>query len=177
MIIPLVAQKMLSYNSNFWMVYFQYNVEFTPIVVVAGYILTSKIKKDKIANVVAFSLFLMTTATLIYTIDYGQFWHNKQRAQIFRVKHYTQKKFDVTVAYSFMEQIPDTASVCASGIFVPHLCLRKEIYTFPYKKEFDAEWMLLYEEKRHIDFLLNDYTIVNNKDKLWLLRKNQIKEN
>lgn len=171
MIIPLVVQKMLAKYSLLWSIYLQYNVEFAPIVVVAVCICILKIKKEKLMDIIICGIFLSTITTLIYTIEYGSYRQNKQRTQIFRAQHYKQPKFDVTEAYSYLKQIPDTASVCASGKFVPHLCLRKEIYTFPNKKEFDTEWMLLYEEKKHIDFLLNNYMVVSTKDNLWLLRK------
>lgn len=171
MIVSLIAQKMLANYYVFWTPYLHYNVEFAPIVVVASFILLASIKKEFIAHTLSFGVFVFALGTLIYTTRYSRTWHNFAKCAVFDRSHYEQTKFDVAVVYSYMKLIPDDASVCASDIFVPHLCLRSDIYTYHDKKVYDTEYMLLYEPKVEVEKLLGDYGVANQTNDIWLLKR------
>lgn len=171
MTIPLIAQKMLANYYVLWTLYLHYNVEFAPIVVVASFILLATIKNRFIAQTLAFGVFVFALGTLIYTTRYGKTWHNYAKCVVFDASHYKQPKCDVHEVYSYMKQIPDDASVCASDIFVPHLCLRKDIYTYHDKKIYDTEYMLLLEPEEEIKTLTPTYTVVKQSNNIWLLKR------
>ena len=171
MTIPLIAQKMLANYYVFWTPYLHYNVEFAPIVVVASFILLATIKNRFIAQTLAFGVFVFALGTLIYTTRYGKTWHSYAKCVVFDASHYKQPKCDVHEVYSYMKQIPDDASVCASDIFVPHLCLRKDIYTYHDKKIYDTEYMLLLEPEEEIKTLTPTYTVVKQSNNIWLLKR------
>ena len=171
MVIPLIAQKMLADYVMLWTPYLHYNVEFAPIVVVAGFTLIASVKKPLVAQTLAGLIFVSTLGTLIYTNRYSRIWHNYSKCKILDRSHYEQKKFSVSDVYSYMEMIPDDASVCASDIFVPHLCLRKDIYTYRYKNIYDTDYMLLFEPKEEIETLLSDYIVERQSDTIWLLKR------
>ena len=171
MTIPLIAQKMLSRYYILWSVYLHYNVEFAPIVVVACFVLLTSIKKTNIAQILALSMLVSTLGTLFYTIECDNSWYNSPKCKIFNKEHYRQSRFDVDEVYSYMKMIPTDASVCASSAFVPHLCLRKDIYTYHYKKIYDTDYMLIYASKDDIGNLLLNYTVEKENGTIWLLRK------
>ena len=102
---------------------------------------------------------------------YSKTWHNYAKCVIFDASHYEQSKCDVHDVYSYMKLIPDEASVCASDIFVPHLCLRKDIYTYHDKKIYDTEYMLLLEPEEEIKTLTPTYTVVKQSNNIWLLKR------
>ena len=171
MTIPLIAQKMLANYYVFWTPYLHYNVEFAPIVVVASFILITSIKKSFVSQILAGLLLVSTLGTLIYMNRYSKTWHNYAKCVIFDASHYEQSKCDVHDVYSYMKLIPDEASVCASDIFVPHLCLRKDIYTYHDKKIYDTEYMLLLEPEEEIKTLTPTYTVVKQSNNIWLLKR------
>ncbi|MCQ2958683.1 MAG: DUF2079 domain-containing protein [Bacteroidales bacterium] len=171
MLIPVIAAKMLTDYSAMWGIFLHYNVEFAPIVIIAGFVVISKIKNEQYLLGIGLLEVVCTIFTLIYTTRFSHNWHNRKNTQIFSVKHYEQPRFDVNEAYLYMKKIPEDASVCASDIFVPHLCLRKNIYTYHDKKVYDTEWMLLLEPQKEVDLLLDKYNVENQSDELWLLKK------
>ncbi len=170
MTIPIIASKMLANYPALWGIFLHYNVELAPIVLTACFISIQKISSHYLLHISTVIL-LLSIGTLIYTIHFSSNWHNKNRSQIFNKRHYERPNLNIKDAYSYMQQIPDNESVCASDIFVPHLCLRENIYTYHDKKVYDTDWMLLFEPEIEITTLLGNYNIKEQSGNLWLLQK------
>jgi len=57
-------------------------------------------------------------------------WYVKENVAFYDKSHFTQK-FNVSEVHDALKLIPDTASVTASEVLVPHLAFRENIYMFP----------------------------------------------
>jgi hypothetical protein len=95
---------------------------------------------------------------------------------VYQGQHYEQKDFNASYARKLIRQIPEDASVCASSVFVPHLCLRPEIYDFYYTdNQRKAAYLLIttaYSNSEiKIKSLLDEYEVVETDGKVYLMKK------
>ncbi len=178
MLVPLIAQKMLSIDPTFWGISFQYSVEFMPIIVIASFLVIVKLKKKVWRMTLASCLLLSTVLTTFYTIGIpkSQVWLDQ--LCVYQGRHYEQKDFDVHFAYEVIKQIPDEASVCAITQFVPHLALRDEIRNFSDTRDVKTDYVLItapyFEyERRGVLVLKNrdEYETVATDGTIYLLRR------
>lgn len=130
MLIPLIVQKMMAIDSNFWGVSFHYSVEFVPVLVISSFLVILKLKSVLWKRVLSSALLVSTVLTTFYTIGVPKSLIAVDKLCVYQGRHYEQKDFDVKFARKLIKQIPDDASVCSATIFVPHLALRPEIYDF-----------------------------------------------
>lgn len=130
MMIPLIAQKMLAAEGNFWGVSFQYSVEFVPVLIVSSFLVIVKLKKRLPRLLLACALLLSVILTTFYTVGVPKAFILVDQLCVYQGRHYTQNQFDAEYARQLIKQIPDDASVCASMTFVPHMVFRREIYDF-----------------------------------------------
>ena len=179
MLIPLIGQKMLSSYRLFWGVSLQYSVEFMPILVISSFLVIIKLKHKVLRMILAVALLVSTLLTTFYTIGVPKGFVLVDHICIYQGRHYEQKKFDVHFAYEVIKQIPDDASVCAYTMFVPHLCIRPEIYDFQsVASHIDAEYVLITEQQFNMPLgekptmrERNDYETVATDGNLFLLRR------
>jgi uncharacterized membrane protein len=178
MLVPLIAQKMLSIDPTFWGISFQYSVEFMPIIVIASFLVIVKLRKKIWRMTLASCLLLSTVLTTFYTIGIpkSQVWLDQ--LCVYQGRHYEQKDFDVHFAYEVIKQIPDEASVCAITQFVPHLALRDEIRNFSDTRDVKTDYVLItapyFEyERRGVLVLKNrdEYETVATDGTIYLLRR------
>lgn len=119
--VPLVAERFLSTNQNYWFLDFHYTATLSPIVAIAGIDSLSRLskifKKRHMAEVASVAVMLISVYLLprfplsrLTQIDY---WRLSQSDQI---------------GQQMLEMIPDEASVVAQDTISPHLTHRKEIY-------------------------------------------------
>ncbi|MCQ2270406.1 MAG: DUF2079 domain-containing protein [Bacteroidales bacterium] len=182
MLVPLMAQKMLSSDLLFWGVVLQYGVEFAPVLVIASFIVIARIHQEKWQTALVVATVLLSIGTTIYTVDTPVAPIFRERLRIYSASHYQQNEFDMKVARRMLQQIPNGASVCATTFFTPHLALRDSIYMFPYGLHHNAEYFLV--KKEHwcytegdmeiIAMMISDtsrYEILDTDGDLYLLRK------
>ena len=143
MLAPLLAQKMLAVDPNFWGVSFQYSVEFVPVLVVSSFLVLVKLKNAKWRKALGFVLLLSTVLTTFYTIGVPKSTILVDQLCVYQGRHYEQKEFDVRYAYDVIDRIPDDASVCAITSFVPHLAMRDEIRNFANTKDVRTDYVLI----------------------------------
>ena len=143
MLAPLLAQKMLAVDPNFWGVSFQYSVEFVPVLVVSSFLVLVKLKNAKWRKALGFALLLSTLLTTFYTIGVPKSAILVDQLCVYQGRHYEQKEFDVHYAYEVIDRIPDDASVCAITPFVPHLAMRDEIRNFANTKDVRTDYVLI----------------------------------
>ena len=143
MLAPLLAQKMLAVDPNFWGVSFQYSVEFVPVLVVSSFLVLVKLKNAKWRKALGFVLLLSTVLTTFYTIGVPKSTILVDQLCVYQGRHYEQKEFDVHYAYNVIDRIPDDASVCAITPFVPHLAMRDTIRNFANTKDVRTDYVLI----------------------------------
>ena len=178
MLIPLIAQKMLSVDPMFWGISFQYSIEFMPVIVIASFLVVIKLKKQRWRMTLAISLLLSTVLTTFYTIGIPKSKVWLDQLCVYQGRHYEQKAFDVHYAYEVIRQIPDEASVCAITPFVPHLAMRDEIRNFANTKNIKTDYVLMTEpyfifERDGVLVLKNrdEYETVATDGTIYLLRR------
>ena len=178
MLVPLLAQKMLAVDPNFWGVSFQYSVEFVPVLVVSSFLVIVKLKNAKWRKALGFVLLLSTVLTTFYTIGVPKSTILVDQLCVYQGRHYEQKEFDVRYAYDVIDRIPDDASVCAITPFVPHLAMRNEIRNFANTRDIKTDYVLMTEsyfifEREGVLVLKNrdDYETVATDGTIYLLKR------
>ncbi len=178
MLIPLLAQKMLAAETNFWGVSFQYSVEFVPVLVVSSFLVLVKLKNVKWRMVLCFALLLSTVLTTFYTIGVPKSDILVDQLCVYQGRHYEQEEFDVHYARELIKMIPDDASVSAATYFVPHLALRENIQNFAYATKIDADYVLItehyvnYKRKGQVLFTnRSEYETIASDGRLHLFRR------
>lgn len=173
MMIPLIAQKMLTYDSALWGITNQYNVMFAPLVVTASYMVVSKLSNERMATALSSLMLLMVLGTSFYTMQHPKTWIRRENIAFYDKSHYLQRSFSVTKAKEMMEMIPENASVCASSCFCPHLCFRDKIYCFPHERMLETEYVIVTQEfpDQDLSVFREGYDTVSTVQNLTLLRK------
>ena len=178
MLVPLLAQKMLAIDPNFWGVSFQYSVEFVPVLVVSSFLVIVKLKNAKWRKALGFVLLLSTVLTTFYTIGVPKSTILVDQLCVYQGRHYEQEKFDVHYARELLKMIPDDASVSATSNFVPHLALRENIQNFAHATKIEADYVLItehyvnYKRKGQLVFTnRSEYETIASDGRLHLLRR------
>ena len=143
MLLPLIAQKMLSIDPNFWGVSVQYSVEFMPVIVIASFLVIVMLKKQVWRIVLASCLLVSTVLTTFYTLGTPKSKVLIDHVCVYQSQHYEQNQFDFRYARQLIKQIPDEATVSAASMFVPHLALREQIYDLDSRPNPHAEYVLI----------------------------------
>lgn len=145
MLLPLVAQKMLSDDIALWSITNQYNVEFAPIIICGVYEWVSKRRNSfiKCKKAVAVAMPLLCLGVTLYTCSNPVVWVPRENVRLFDARHYRQDQFDRHSANQLLKRIPADASVCASQCFTPHLALRDSIYLYPIGLHHNPEYILI----------------------------------
>ncbi len=128
MLIPLIAQKMLSSETNFWGIEAQYNVEMSVIVITGSFIAISKCKKQNIARLVAVTNCFLLIGTTFYSTYNPHCWKRKENIQIFKSIHYQNNNIPIRYTHHIIKSIPKVASITASTSLFPHLALRENVF-------------------------------------------------
>jgi len=179
MLIPLIAQKMLAADRLFWGVSLQYSVEFMPVLIISSFLVIIKLKKTIWQRVLAGALLISTVLTTFYTIGVPKSYVKLDQICIYQGRHYEQEQFNVRYVRELIKQIPEDASVCASTMIVPHVCLRPEIYDYQSIAPFvDAEFVIVTEAQYNLPFWRkprmakrDDYELLETDGRVFLLKK------
>ena len=177
MLIPIIAQKMLSIDGNFWGIYYHYSIECMPVIIISSFLVFIRLKQRVWKIVLASCLFFSTIGTTIYTVDQPRFIRPADQIRVYQRQHYEQKDFDVKYARELIKQIPDDVSVSAASMFVPHLALREEIYDLDNRPNADVDYVLItlpYFEKtklgKRVFINASDYETVATDGTIFLLK-------
>ena len=180
MLVPLLAQKMLASDPNFWGVSFQYSVEFVPVLVVSSFLVLLNLKNSRWRMALVLALLLSTVLTTFYTIGVPKSTIMVDQLCVYQSRHYQQKDFDRHYACELMAMIPDDAYVCAAPMFVPHLAFRRQIEDFSSTKNTQAEYVLITDHyfnfKKYNVMLFgnrDEYETVATDGNLYLLHRKQ----
>lgn len=162
MLLPLLGQKMLACQPNFWGISFHYSVEFISVIITASFIVFSKLKTKWLRTALSSALLLSVVLTTFYTIGVPKSLIVVDHLCVYQSRHYRQDRFDADYARQLMEMIPEDAYVCATSMFVPQLSLRDRIEELEDTKNTKAEYVLLTEH--YFGFLRNGELMFGNRD-------------
>ena len=162
MLVPLVAQKMLSIDPHFWGISFQYSVEFMPVLVISSFLVLIRLRKSGWRLALSLALLLSTVLTTFYTVGVPKSVILVDQLCVYQGRHYEQKEFDVNYARELMAMIPEEATVSAATMFVPHLALRDGIQNYANANgTVDADYVLLTEH--YVNYLRQGKLVFTNR--------------
>ena len=162
MLVPLVAQKMLSIDPHFWGISFQYSVEFMPVLVISSFLVLIRLRKSGWRLALSLALLLSTVLTTFYTVGVPKSVILVDQLCVYQGRHYEQKEFDVNYARELMAMIPEEATVSAATMFVPHLALREGIQNYANANGIvDADYVLLTEH--YVNYLRKGKLVFTNR--------------
>ena len=180
MILPLIGQKMIACQPNFWGISFQYSVEFMPVLVISSFIVIVKLKRRFWRVILAAVLFISVILTTFYTIGVPRSKVFLDQLCVYQDRHYRQDNFDAEYARKLLKMIPGEASVCASDMFTPHLSLRSQVFSYQnrgastgadyYLVSLYREWMCTWDDVEAL-YKLMDYELLATDGYLFLFRK------
>ncbi len=178
MLLPLIGQKMIACQPNFWGISFQYSVEFMPVFVIASFLVIIRLKKPFLRLLLSIILLISIVLTTFYTIGVPKSKVFVDQLCVYQGRHYEQRDFDVQYAYELIKMIPDEASVCAAPGFVPHLAMRNVIKDFSVMRKVDTDYVLItdfYFSYKRDDVLVlknrSEYETVATDSTIYLLRR------
>ena len=145
MLLPLIGQKMIACQPNFWGISFHYSVEFMPVIVISAFLVLIKLKNKTLRLSLSLALLVSVVLTTFYTVGVPKSKIMVDQLCVYQGRHYEQSKFDADYARQLMNMIPDDAYVCAASMFVPHLALRERIEDFGSTKNTQAEYVFITE--------------------------------
>ena len=162
MLLPLIGQKMIACQPNFWGISFQYSIEFMPVLVIASFLVIIRLKRFLWRMLLAVSLLISIVLTTFYTIGVPKSKVFVDQLCVYQGRHYEQKNFDVHFAYEVIRMIPDEASVCAAPGFVPHLAMRNVIKDFSVMRKVDTDYVLITDF--YFSYKRDDILVLKNRD-------------
>jgi len=131
MLVPIVAQKVLSDDIQKWGINYQYSIEFTPILTFAAFGFAASISSRPRLWAYISALLVATGLTTFYKLENRvSKWYAPLNQRFYDPDHYRCElnRYEV---YDVLSSIPDKANVSASSPLVPHLASRDSIYMFP----------------------------------------------
>ena len=132
MLIPIYAQKLFNDDFTKWGINSHYSIEFAPIIALGAFDVIGSWNKSLkfklwIGAIVALLVLYMTISKIDRRVSK---WYTKENVAFYDHSHYDQQ-FNVPLLHETLKLIPDTASVTASEVLVPHLAFRETIYLYP----------------------------------------------
>ncbi len=129
MILPLLAQKMLSKAVSFWGVSQHYSVEFAPLLTLAVIDVLVLCRQTKWQALITASLIISS-----FTATYSKMFNAKHTyiagENLFTKEHY-QTPVELNKVYDVINQIGNDVSLSVSAQLAPHLYKRAVLYHFP----------------------------------------------
>ena len=181
MLVPLVAQKMLSVDGDFWGISLHYSVEFIPVMLIASFLVLIRLKNKRWRALLGLALIVSIVLTTFYSVGVPKSLIFVDQLCVYQGRHYEQKEFDVDYARELIKMIPEEATVSASTNFVPHLALRDHIQNYGSTSKVDADYVLITEhylnfERKGVLLFDNrsDYELVASDGAIFLFRRIQL---
>lgn len=141
MLVPVFAQKLFSDHYEYWGLNNHYSIEFVPIITLALYVFISDIRNIKTQKIIAIGMLLISIGASFSFLDHRVSKHYKKANHRFYQKTHYVRHFNTGEIHDYLAKVPDTVSVSAQNMLVPHLAFREKIYTFPVIH--DAELIIL----------------------------------
>ena len=185
MLIPIIAQKVLSDDFGKWGISAHYSIEFVPIVVLGFYDVLSKIKLSKLIYATSILFCILTIYTTYSKLDIRKsIYYINTNGDPFLKEHY-QCEFNKREVKRVMKLIPSNANLSCLSNFAPHLSFRKKIYQYP--DVHDAEYVFIArcarpypiyssQMEEQISFYLQskDWETISSQKDIFLFRKKEL---
>lgn len=147
MLLPILAQKMLSSNASFWGVGGQYSIEFSAIIIFSIIAFLTKMKRNSLKIILVIVVSVSTIGTNFHLVNaqLPEYLDRPHRDYTY-ASHYDSGGVNQEYIKNKLKQIPDDEPVSASGCLAPRLERRQKLYYFPIIK--DAKYIVLLSKGR-----------------------------
>jgi uncharacterized membrane protein len=146
MLLPIWGQKMFSDDPNKWSPFFQYSIEFLPVISLALIETLRRLPQRWLGN---FMLLLVASGSLFSGIHSIYMYRPQafmpQAIQVFRPSHWQREVPVKSIKMALKRHIPDSASVAASSTLIPRLAMRRRIFSYPSRQP--SEYLALLKDK------------------------------
>ena len=143
MLIPIFAQKLYSNDYAKWGIYYQYSIEFAPILAIAVFDAVNRLKKPVWSYVASGVLVVISFTAVVNKMEHKSLsWYINDGVQFYSPRHYKQA-FDIYEMHQALKIVSSDkdVKVSAQSFIVPHLCFRDYIYQYPHVA--DADYVVL----------------------------------
>lgn len=140
MLLPVIGQKMYHDNPYIWSVYFQYSIEFAPLLTIGTFDVIRNVKSERWNKWLMGIAVMASLGVMIRLMDHRKNNMLDEQFKFYSSKHF-KKHYYSKDAHRYLKLIPDDAIVSAQNSFVPHLALRETVYLFPTVK--DAQYIFI----------------------------------
>jgi uncharacterized membrane protein len=147
MLLPVLAQKMLSSNPGFWGVGSQYSIEFSVIIIFSIIAFLSKMKRNSSKLILVIVVAIPTLGTNFHLVNaqLPEYLDRLNRDYTYE-SHYNSGGVNHAYIKSKLNQIPNDIPVSSSSCLAPRLERRQKLYHFPIIK--DAKYIVLLSKGR-----------------------------
>lgn len=136
MLLPIIGQKMYHDNPFIWSVFFQYSIEFAPILAIGTFDVIRGIQSDRWRKwLIGLAVFSSWGVTL-RLLDHHKNDMLNEQMKFYSSRHFRKHYYSKDV-HRYLKLIPKDAIVSTQSPFSPHLALRPTIYSFPTIKDAD----------------------------------------
>ncbi len=140
MLVPIMAQKLLTHDFVLWGIGYQYSIEFAPVLALATFDTANRLNIKAQKRYLGLFLILTLAATAVTLVKRKSKWFIKPLVQFQRPMHY-RSLFDREKLHAALQTIPDQVPVSASSCLTPRLVEREKLYHFPVIR--DAAYIVL----------------------------------
>ena len=140
MILPILAQKLLSGNEVIIGITHHYSVEFVPILSIA--LLWAVKQQKKYGLLLLVPSLILSVAASWYAIEHKMLiYYEDDNIKFYTPRHFSSPHPDIPFIYRKLNELPPDAALSVSGELSPHLAMRRKIYHYPHVR--DAEYIVL----------------------------------
>jgi uncharacterized membrane protein len=154
MALPILLQKLLNDQVQVWGVNDHYNVEFAPLIALAGVLAVARTASDRLRSILASLLLAAGVVATVRTMDHVQAFVRRENIRIYQAPHW-KPIADPAAVVEAIRQIPDTGAVSAHPNLYPRVAWRDRAYIFPIIG--GSEYLLLLEQGNPFPLDSNTY--------------------
>jgi uncharacterized membrane protein len=130
MLVPIMAQKLLTHDFVLWGIAYQYSIEFAPVLALATFDAANRLSLKAQKRYLGLFLVLTLATTTVTLVKRKSKWFIKPLVQFQRPMHY-RSLFNREKLHAALQTIPDQVPVSASSCLTPRLVEREKLYHFP----------------------------------------------
>jgi uncharacterized membrane protein len=192
--IPIIAQKMYNDAPTRWSIESYYSIEIVTLLPVAVFLILHDIKFKKINEIksqkiklslgIAVLLISAIITVLKLNIKHREIKNYPIQKNVFYNSKMYRSNLDIKKLNKYLEIIPDTSKVSATGAIASHLAFRPYIYYFP--RVDNAEYIILLQDNKIFRYTKqkalkkinnyvfnNDFNIIVNDYPILILKKDK----
>lgn len=146
MLLPVLAQKLLSSDGLFWGLNYHYSVEFAPVLALAAIEVARRVAAPRRARLLTGLVVLAATTTIVTLYTRRSKWYFRETTNFLVGRHY-RTPYDGPRLRAALRRVPASVPLSAHPHLAPWLIERAKLYHFPVVR--DARLVALFKDSTH----------------------------